>query len=132
MGDLNGDPKAQVQGPWAKRLYIGGVVVGLAVAAFAALGPLKTGPLPPGAVARVGPALISRQAYDSAIQGLAADKRNPLTPADKAMALSRLIDEELLVQRGQELGLVTSEGSDRKSTRLNSSHSSVSRMPSSA
>jgi parvulin-like peptidyl-prolyl isomerase len=111
---LNGDPKAEIQGPWAKRLYIGGVMVGLAMAAFAALGPLKTGPLPTGAVARVGPVLISRQTYDSAIEGLTADKRNPLTSADKAMALSRLIDEELLVQRGQELGLVTSEGSVRK------------------
>lgn len=112
MEDLNAKPQAQ--GVWAKRLYVGGVVVGLGLAAFAALGPLKTGPLPPEAVARVGTVLISRQTFDSAIEGLSADKRNPLTPADKAMALSRLIDEELLVQRGQELGLAQSEGSVRK------------------
>ncbi len=106
--------KSQAQGVWAKRLYMGGVVVGLGLAAFAALGPLKTGPLPPGAIARVGTVLVSRQTFDSAIEGLSADKRNALTPADKAMALSRLIDEELLIQRGQELGLAQSEGSVRK------------------
>ena len=39
--------------------------------------------------------------------------------------------KQILLARLQE-GIVEAESSDRKSTRLNSSHSSVSRMPSSA
>lgn len=97
-----------------RRLYVAGVVVGLAVAAVTALGPLRTGPLPKGAAARVDGVLISREAYGRAIEALEADKRNPLTDADRKLALDRLIAEELLVRRASELGLAESEGSVRK------------------
>ena len=46
--------------------------------------------------------------------------------------LSRKDKEELLGQRGVMLWLTGLSGSDRKSTRLNSSHTLASRMPSSA
>ncbi len=97
-----------------RRLYVAGVVVGLATAAVAALGPLRAGPLPKDAVARVEGVLIERAAYDRAIQALEADKRNALTDADRRTALDRLIAEELLVRRANELGLGESEGSVRK------------------
>lgn len=100
--------------PWLRRLYIAGVVAGLAAAMLGALGPLRTGPLPRGTVARVDGVDLPRATYDAAITGLTADKRNPLTPADRRLARDRLIDEELLVQRGLALGLAESEGSVRK------------------
>lgn len=106
-------PKAEPS-RWARRLYVAGVVVGLAVAAVAALGPLKAGPLPKDAVARVEGVVIDRAAYDRAIEALEADKRNPVTNADRKLALDRLIAEELLVRRAQELGLAEDEGSVRK------------------
>lgn len=95
-------------------LFALGAAVGLGVALFTALGPLDTGTETGGLAARVGDGGISRASYQRAIEALEADKRNPLTPADRDRALDRLIDEELLVQRGIELGLPASEPSVRK------------------
>jgi len=39
------------------------------------------------------------------VQAVATDKRDPLTAEDRAHVLERLIEEELLVQRGLTLGL---------------------------
>lgn len=100
--------------PGARALYVAGVVAGLGAAAVAALGPLKAGPLPRDAVARIDGVVIDRADYGRAIEALEADKRNPLTDADRALALERLIAEELLARRALELGLAQSEGSVRK------------------
>src|SRR5205085_9008771 len=41
-----------------------------------------------------------------ALDALVTDRRTPLAEADQRRVLDRLIDEELLVQRGLDLGLV--------------------------
>jgi hypothetical protein len=97
-----------------RPLYIAGVVTGLVVATLSALGPLRTGPLPRDAVARVDGVDVPRSTYEAAVAGLVADKRNPVSAGDRKLALDRLVDEELLVQRGLALGLAESEGSVRK------------------
>lgn len=97
------------------RLLFGiGAAAGLGVALFTALGPLDTGAKAGDLAARVGDGGVSRASYQRAIEALEADKRNPLTAADRARALDRLIDEELLVRRGIELGLPGSEPAVRK------------------
>ena len=65
--------------------------------------------LPPGAVARVNQHLIPRDAWLRAVAAVASERRTPLTDADQRHILDRLVDEELLVQHGVELGLVESD-----------------------
>lgn len=91
-----------------------GAALGLAAALWGALG--KPGPGRPGrdAMAVVDGVAISRADYERALGALAADKRSPLTTADARRALDRLVDEELLVRRGLELGLGTADLAVRK------------------
>ena len=70
--------------------------------------------LPPDVVARVGTHEIPRSRYLELLSDLAADKQTPLTGADHDFALQRLIDEELLIQRGVELNLADSSPTVRK------------------
>ena len=66
------------------------------------------------AIATVDGVEVSRADFDRALGALAADKRTPLTNADARRALDRLIDEELLVQRGLDFGLGTLDLAVRK------------------
>ena len=97
-----------------EALYLAAGVAGLAAAAFGAIGMPRLDPLGIGAVATVDGAPISREAADRAVQALSNDKRNPVTDADQDAALERLIEEELLVQRGVALGLAETDLSARK------------------
>lgn len=71
--------------------------------------------LPDGAVATVNGVPISQQRYELALAALAADRRDPLSEDDRRRALDTLIDEELLVQRGLEIGLPASDPGVRSS-----------------
>ncbi len=97
-------------------LLIAGAAIGLLLAAFgmvdSRLG--ETSELPPGNIARVGDTLISVSRYAAVLDDLSSDKRNPLTDVDREFALERLIDEELLIQRGVELGLAQNAPAVRK------------------
>lgn len=62
-----------------------------------------------GVAAKVNHRLISTEAYQTFVDRLAGDKRNDMTADDRAHVLERLIEEELLIQRGVEIGLVESE-----------------------
>jgi parvulin-like peptidyl-prolyl isomerase len=88
-----------------------GAALGLALAAAGILRGEAGDPgaLPEGAVASVNGTLVRREAYERAVQALAADRRDPLGEAEKRHVLERLVDEELLVQRGLELGLAQSD-----------------------
>lgn len=92
---------------FATPLLIAGLLAGLAAALFGLIGSDRTADrLPPDAVARVGGDLIPRAAYEQALAAVAADKREPLTAADRRRILERLVDEALLVRHGLDLDLV--------------------------
>ncbi len=94
--------------------YLAAGVAGLAAAAFGAIGTPRLDVLGIGAVATVDGRPISLEAADRAVQALSNDKRNAVTDADQAAALERLIEEELLVQRGVALGLAETDLNARK------------------
>jgi parvulin-like peptidyl-prolyl isomerase len=84
------------------------LVLGALAGAGLAAGGLTTSarvPVPPGVVALVNGEPIRVDDYQRTVEGMANDKRNPLTDAERRHVLDRLIDEELLVQRGLALGL---------------------------
>jgi hypothetical protein len=84
-----------------------GAALGLALAAIDLLATPRVGTaLPEAAIASVNGVPIQSIDYDRALEALAADRRTPLTDADQRRVLDRLIDEELLVQKGLDLGLV--------------------------
>ena len=58
-------------------------------------------------VAKVEEIEISRAKFSLQIQALAADKRTPITQDDKAYVLERMIEEELLIQRARDLGMLS-------------------------
>ena len=57
---------------------------------------------------------IPREALARAVLALESDSRNPVTPEREAEVLERLIEEELLVQRGVELGLAETDFAARR------------------
>lgn len=72
------------------------------------------GELPKGAIALVGERIISQERYLQVLNDLAVDKRAPLSAEDRQFVLDRMVDEELLIQRGLELGLADSSPQIRK------------------
>jgi parvulin-like peptidyl-prolyl isomerase len=98
--------------PRRSRLATGllalGALIGVGLAALGILGEqtLAEGTL---AIATVNGTPIPREAFEGSVARLAADKRNPLSGADRAHVLARMIEEELLIQRGVEIGLVESD-----------------------
>ncbi len=80
----------------------------LAVASMMRVGEFA-GRLPEDVVADVNGVAIRSVDYLRALNALASDRRSPLTESDRRHVLDRLIDEELLVQYGIDLGLVRSD-----------------------
>ena len=95
----------------ARTLLAFGALVGLASAAASILhgGPALERKLPDGAVAAVNGSAVRLEEYQRAVAALASDRRTPIDDSDKRHVLDRLIEEELLVQRGLELGLAQSD-----------------------
>lgn len=103
-------PDADSRASRRSRIALGlGATLGAALAASGLLGPTSGDDLGSGAIARVNDRTVTREEYERAVALLAADSRNPLTDERRAHVLARLIDEELLVQRGVEIGLVDSD-----------------------
>ena len=87
-----------------------GAIAGLAAAGYGLLERSGSGSgLPPGAVAVVNDAVIESRQLEGAIAQLARAGTTDVPTTAKADLLQSLIDEELLVQRGIDLGMVTSE-----------------------
>jgi peptidylprolyl isomerase len=83
-----------------------GAAIGLALAAFGLLEiPSESSRLPADAAAQVGERTIRRIDYERVLAGVEGDRRNPVDDATRRRVLTRMIDEELLVQRALELGL---------------------------
>ena len=88
-------------------LLVACAALGLALAASGLLRGATGDALPEGAVARVNDSLILEESYERLLAALASDRRDPLTDADRERVLDRMIEEELLVQRGLALGLAS-------------------------
>lgn len=97
-----------------ETVYRAAAFAGLAIAAIGAIGAPRTDALGIGAAAVVDGRPIPREAVTRAVEALANDKRNPVTEGDERAALERLIEEELLVQRGLALGLAETDLAARK------------------
>ena len=98
----------------AQILLASGAVLGILLATAGSLRLPDAGRLPKDAIARVNERIVRTEEFARALALLAKDKRNPLTAEDRARVLDRLIEEELLIQRGVELGFLSSERSVRK------------------
>jgi hypothetical protein len=83
-----------------------GAATGLGVATAGIVGGIDAWRPSAGTVAVVNGVPISRDDYVRAVAAVAGDRRTPLAAADEQRILDRLIDEELLLQRGLDLGLV--------------------------
>jgi hypothetical protein len=94
-----------------------GAVLGIALGALSAFSGKRFAKsiLPADAIAVVNGKTITMGEYASAVALLAGDKRTALTDEDRLYVLNRLIEEELLIQRGIEVGLVDSDRAVRKS-----------------
>ncbi|HRI72285.1 MAG TPA: peptidylprolyl isomerase [Polyangium sp.] len=97
-------------GPSSTMLLAAGAGVGAMVAALGILQAKPANELPPQAIATVNGTYILRDDYNRAVSALEEALKKHEGPEEnsanvKQRALDRLIDEELLVQRGIELGL---------------------------
>lgn len=113
---MRGD-EAQLRPEPSRRalwLLAAGALIGVGLAAVGVLRPTSAS-LPPGVVARVNGRPIRSESYERAWRMVASDKRNAMSDADRAHVLKRLIEEELLIQRGEAIGLVLSDPAVRKS-----------------
>ncbi len=90
--------------------------VGVAFAALLAalISVLNASTAIPGAAAYVNGVPIPQAEYSRAVNAMQAGLERPLTKGDKARALERLIDEELIVQEAVKLGLPSTDRLVRK------------------
>ena len=100
----------------AQTALIAGALIGFAIALWQALGLPSLGPgtRSEQIAARVNDAVISRAELARAVEAIARDKRNALGEADRQRALQTLINEELLVQQAEAIGLSHADRSVRK------------------
>jgi hypothetical protein len=89
----------------ARRLLGLGAALGLAFATSDLLSLEREPALPAGSIASVNGTAIRQEDYARALGAFASDRRSPVEDADRRHVLDRMIDEELLVQRGLDLGL---------------------------
>ncbi len=94
------------------HLYLGALLTGFVLAFMSIMQP-GTKTLPASAAASVNGEIISNERYSQALTRFENDSREPVSAADAAWILDRLIDEELLLQRASELDLVTGSASVR-------------------
>jgi len=111
LADLRERAKAAIRTP--DVYYLIGGVLGIAVALIGAIGaPRIELAREPAAVVNGVP--IPREALARAVLALENDSRNPVTAEREAAVLERLIEEELLVQHGVELGLAETDFAARR------------------
>ncbi|MGH9428416.1 MAG: peptidylprolyl isomerase [Terriglobia bacterium] len=101
---------------WAQRLLVAGMISGLVLAIIGLLrsgestSPSQTFDLPVGTIALVNGYPIATELYARVLGGFAAERKDRRSDlADRQRVLDRMIDEELLLQRGLELGLARTD-----------------------
>lgn len=90
----------------ANILLLAGIVFGIILAASGLLDKQASLALESNSIAKVNDVSIAQSQYESLIKGIADKKTKPLEQEEYEYILEKLIDEELMVQRGQELGLL--------------------------
>lgn len=98
----------------AERLLLAAAFLGLLIALASSQTNDRNQLSKAGAIARINDRHIDRTEFAGAYQALLADKTKAPTAADKKLVLDRLIEEELLVQRGLEIGLLEGDAQVRK------------------
>ena len=81
-----------------------GLIIGILLAALAIVE--KTNITDQNWAAKIEDQLIPYERYQMQLEGLAKDKRSPLTNQDKEYVLERMIEEELLIKRAIDLGML--------------------------
>lgn len=92
---------------------VSGVLLGL-LSTLHSVDSASVGALPDDAIALVNGKAIREDEYVTALALLAGDKRSALTDQDRAHVLTRLIEEELLVQHGIASGVVDTDRTVRR------------------
>lgn len=93
---------------------IAGALIGVAMS-VAGLMESRESHLIADEIAKVNKSSISSQKYQTLVDGFARDRKRPTAKKDRDLILERMIEEELLVQRGVELGLLESDAVVRSS-----------------
>ncbi|MBE9538129.1 MAG: peptidyl-prolyl cis-trans isomerase [Proteobacteria bacterium] len=88
---------------------VSGLVLGLLGVLVSVITPSWDVPGDSSVVAVVNDTAITRAKYLSYLEALASDKKDPIGAEDSRYVLQRIIEEELLVQRGVEVGLLESD-----------------------
>jgi len=88
---------------------VSGLMLGLLGVLVSVITPSWDGAGDSGVVAVVNDTAITRAKYLSYLEALATDKKDPIGTEDSQYVLQRIIEEELLVQRGVEVGLLESD-----------------------
>lgn len=112
---MNGDELYEKQ---VRRGLAAAAVLGLLIALVAATPADRVRLNEAGAIAKVNERHIDRTEFASAYQALLSDKTKAPTQGDKKLVLARLIEEELLVQRGLEIGLLDGDAAVRKAVAM--------------
>jgi len=81
-----------------------GLIIGILLAALAIVE--KNNINDQNWAAKIEDQLIPYERYQMQLEGLAKDKRSPLTNRDKEYVLERMIEEELLIKRAIDLGML--------------------------
>ena len=81
-----------------------GLILGILLAALAIVE--KSNITDQNWAAKIEDQLIPYERYQMQLEGLAKDKRSPLTEQDKEYVLERMIEEELLIKRAIDLGML--------------------------
>ena len=93
----------------AVALLATGAALGLLAAAWALIAPSGDANLPDDAVAVVNGVVIREDDYLRLLAGFQSDSRSPINDDVRQHILDRMIEEELLVQRGLALGLARAD-----------------------
>ena len=81
-----------------------GLILGVLLASFAIVE--RSNITDQSWAAKIEDRLIPYERYQMQLEGLAKDKRSPLTNQDKEYVLERMIEEELLIKRAIDLGML--------------------------
>lgn len=92
--------------PRSTLLLALGAAAGLALAAWGLVGEASSSGLPADAIARVNDTVIRTDDFERLVAAVLQDMRTPDEDSARKRVLDRMIEEELLIQRALDLGLI--------------------------